>query len=484
MVKSSPYLRRFAALSLLLTLAGLCGCEKTETSSQAPASPSASATPPAQKPVIPNSFDEVTAQLDPGGDFYLYLSTEQWLGKLSQGIDSLHDLILSGSAGQSAQDRDEEEKGFALAKDVVQKSGLEEITGLGVSSFNISPGLYRNKIFLHHYADKGSGILWSIYGKAPHPLAGLDLLPVDTGFAGFGDFDLAQLINFLRQEADQSGIPEMKQAVAQWQTQFSGVSGLQLDDVLGSLNGAMGMVLTLDASDTVSIPVGSQAETIPTPRLAILIAVKNDLVFKRVDAMLAGTPGVSKVDEPELRMRTMPLPIIPGVDLRPSVAQWNGYLVVASDDKIIRDIIAVQKGGPGFKSTLEYAALSAGLPQQGNSIGVCTERCADTIRKFQSQMLASQPGASAAQAAFIDRFQNTGHAMYVGSLLPTGWLSVGQGSQGSSQLIAPMLIAPAAIAASLAIPAYTGMHQRSFAPPNVPSPAVPPSPPATPGTTP
>ena len=60
----------------------------------------------------------------------------------------------------------------------------------------------------------------------------------------------------------------------------------------------------------------------------------------------------------------------------------------------------------------------------------------------------------------------------------------GQAISDPTKLIAPMLIAPAAIAASLAIPAYTGMHQRSFAPPNVPSPAVPPSPPATPGTTP
>ena len=462
-----PSRRKCAALAAGLTLLALGGCEKTETSTQSPppAGPAASSAP---KPATPNSFDEVTAQLDPGGDFYLYLSTAQWLGKLSHGIDTMHDVLLSGSATESAQDRDQAEKGFALAKDIVQKSGLEEITGLGASSFNFAPGLYRNKIFVHHYADKGSGIIWSLYGKAPGPLTGLDLLPADTGVAVFGDFDLAQLINFLRQEADQSGLPELKQAVSQWQTQFSGVSGLQLDDVLQSLNGSLGMVLTLDATSTVSIPIANQAQTIPTPRLALLIAVKNDIIFKQVDKMLGGTPGLVKVDEPDLRMRTMPLPIIPSLNLRPTVAQWNGFLVIASDDQLIRDMIAVRKGGPGYKSTAEYATLSAGLPDQGNSFGVVSQSFADTVHKFQQQMYANQPGVSPAQTALLQRFfsggyQTTGHIMGVGAVLPNGWLSVSQGSQGSSQLLAPMLIVPAAIAASVALPAFSGVQQKALA---------------------
>jgi hypothetical protein len=218
-----PSLRKCAALATALTLLGLGGCEKTEPPTQ---STSANAAAPASKPATPNSFDDVTAQLDAGGDLYLYLSTAQWLGKISNGIDTLHDAMLSGSATGSVQDRDQAEKGFALAKDVIQKSGIEEITGVGASSFNFAPGLYRNKFFAHHSADQGSGLIWSLYGKAPGPLTGLDFLPADTGVAGFGNFDLAQLLNFLRQEINQSGIPELKQALAQGETQFSGVSGL------------------------------------------------------------------------------------------------------------------------------------------------------------------------------------------------------------------------------------------------------------------
>jgi hypothetical protein len=454
-----PPLRKLAALAIILVLPGLSACQKSDESSTTPppvntsAAPAAAAAP---SPVTPNSFTDVTAQLDPGGDFYLYLSTAQWLSKLSHGVDVLHTYIVNNAHGQTPDQMAKTDKAFAAAKDMVQKSGLQEITGVGASSFNYAPGLYRNKVFLHHYADQGSGLIWSLYGKTPHPLTGIDMLPVDTSAAAFGDFDLAQFINFLRTEASQSGIPEFKQAVDQWQTQFAGISGLQLDDVLNSLNGSMGMVLTLDASNVVSIPVAQQVQTIPAPRLAILIAVKNDLVFKQVDKMLTGNPGVLKVEEPGLSMRTMPIPfILPSLNLRPSVAQWNGFLVIASDDTIIRNIVAAQKGGPGFKSTHEYAKLSAGLPDQGNSFAVITQQFADTVQNFRKQLYANQAGGVAdAQAVqrILSRYEHTGQAMTVGALLPNGWLSVSQGSQGSSQLLAPMMIAPAAIMAGVVAP--------------------------------
>ena len=218
--------------------------------------------------------------------------------------------------------------------------------------------------------------------------------------------------------------------------------------------------------------------------------------------MIGGFPNVIKADEPGLSMRTMPIPALPAFNLRPTVAQWNGYLVIASDDKLVRDMIAVQKGAPGFKSTAEYATLSASLPEQGNSFGVSTLRFADTLSKFQSRMYANQAHASAAQAAFlqeVSKLQNPGHAFGVRVCLPNGMLCVAQSSKGSSQLLAPLVILPAAIGASVAIPAFTAHQHRAVAPnfapqaspyvspsgPPTASPSgTPPSPPTSPGTPP
>jgi hypothetical protein len=491
-----PTPRKCAALAIALALTGLAACQQSNNPASAPAAEAtpAAAAAAAPSPITPNSFTEVTAQLDTGGELYLYLSTEQWLTKLSHGVDVLHDVTTQNEQNASPDQIATADKAFALGKDIIHKSGLEEISGVGVSSFNYAPGLYRNKIFFHHYPANGNGLIWSLYGKTPHPLTAMNLLPADTAAAGFGDWDLPQLINFLRTEADQSGIPEFKQAVDQWQTQFAGVSGLQLDDVLNSLNGSVGMILTLDATNVVSIPVGQQPQTIPAPRLAFLIAVKNDLIFKQVDKMLTGNPGVVKTEEPGLSMRTMPLPfILPTLNLRPSFAQWNGYFVIASDDTVIRNIIAADKGGPGFKSTAAYAKYSAGLPDQGNAFSVITQQFADTMQKFYTQLYAAQvqvnPTAGPKMQQFLNRYQHTGPLMAVGTVLPNGWLSVSQGRQGSSQLIAPVIIAPAAVLAGVAVPLYNQrVHpsQPSFAPPPTSSApgAMNPSPNPNPGTSP
>jgi hypothetical protein len=161
----------------------------------------------------------------------------------------------------------------------------------------------------------------------------------------------------------------------------------------------------------------------------------------------------------------MPIPKYPALNLRPTVAQWNGYLVIASDDRLVRDMAAVQKGAPGYKSTPEYATLSAGLPQQGNSFAVITQRFADTYGKIRSELTANQPGIAPARAAFVQRllsrYQKTYQTFGVGICLPNGRLCVSQGSGGSSQLLTPLVIVPAALAAT-AIPAFSGAREKAL----------------------
>jgi len=64
---------------LLLIVANGCG-KKEETKSSTPPQPTQ---PAAVVSAEKTSFNEVTAQLDPGGSLYAYLSTSQWLEGLS-----------------------------------------------------------------------------------------------------------------------------------------------------------------------------------------------------------------------------------------------------------------------------------------------------------------------------------------------------------------------------------------------------------------
>jgi hypothetical protein len=418
----------------------------------------ATAQPPAASgPVRSTSFDAVTARLDKGGPFYLYLSTSQWLSDLSLKIIEWRDLALPPASTATAAERENINQCFALAAEFVKKSGVEQITGLGASSLEVEPGIYRNTFFVHH--DKGgeTGLLNTLYGTAPHPLTELDLLPADTAAAQFLDLDLAALLSGVRDTFAQSGYPAAKKAAADAQKQFAAFTGMSLDDFLHSLGGTSGMILTLDPAKPLQIPLGpGQTQTIPTPRLALLLGMKDERVFNRVQEMTGMFPMVQKVDEPGLRMLTAAFPVLGQITVRVTVASWNGFLILSSDDHLVRDIIAAQKTGQGFKASPAFAKLSQGFPTEGNGFGVATQTFVDAMRHFQTGMFEHQPNVTPGQTQLMQRMfaaQSTGPTYGVWSHVDDGWLSVSKAPQNVSKMVLPLVIIPAAVAAGIALPA-------------------------------
>ena len=137
-----------AKISLLAAAAVLlAGCNNKGSSPEtAPSSSAGRAITSAEK----NSFNEVTAKLDKGGNFYMYLSTEQALSKLSQAIITYSNVFTQLPIPQDAGGNIA--RVFEVINNVIKDSGVEHISGLGISSIAREPGLYYNKFILHHYA--------------------------------------------------------------------------------------------------------------------------------------------------------------------------------------------------------------------------------------------------------------------------------------------------------------------------------------------
>jgi hypothetical protein len=428
---------------------------------------------PTPAPAQPTSFDAVTARLDKGGPFYLYVSTAQWLSDLSLKIMEWRDLVLPSDSTANPAARENIKQGFALAAEFVKKSGVEQITGVGASSVEVEKGVYRNTVFVHH--DKGgeTGLLNTLCGTAPHPLTGLDLLPPDTAAANFSDVDLAGLLASVRDTLNQSGFPDAKKSVAEAQKRFAAFAGMSLDDFLRSLGGTTGLIMTLDPAKPLQIPLGpGQTQTIPTPRLALLLGVKNDRVFDRIQEMTVMFPTVEKVDEPGLRMLTAAFPVLGQVTVRFTVASWHNYLILSSDDHLVRDIIAAQETGHGFQATPAYAKLAQGLPTEGNGFSVTTQTFVDAMRHVQTGMFEHQPNMTPGQTQAIQRLfasQSAGPSYSVGSHLDDGWLTVAKGPQNLGKVVLlPLVIVPTAIAAGIAFPVYHSMHGRLKTAPSTP----------------
>lgn len=205
-----------------------------------------------------NSFKEVAAHLDAGGNFYLYLSTEQWLDGLSGKISDWRGVVLD-MPGMDTNARLKATLAFDLATSLVKHSGIEQISGVGISSIAREKGLYRTTSVLHHYPGNDSGYLWSAFGKKAHALDGLDLLPQNTAFATFSDLDLPLIWSAVEKEADGSGISEVSDGVKKAPEMFANATGLKLKDVLDSLGGEYGVVVTLNESNKLSLPLPGQS---------------------------------------------------------------------------------------------------------------------------------------------------------------------------------------------------------------------------------
>ena len=389
------------------------------------------------------SFDEVTSQLDPGGNFYMYLGTAQWLENLSAKIEQWKEAANS-APGVSDEERERINQGFGLLDHLVADSGIQDLSGVGASSIEIEQGLYRDKAVLHHYPDKGNGFLWHLAGKSPHRLDGLDLLPTDTALALFTDADVPLLWTVAQQEATNSGIPGAQERLQDLPAEFESKTGIKWDQFLNSLSGEFGLVLTLDASNNVTVPYPlSNPMTVPAPGLMLVVKVNDDTIFNRIDQALKDKPMATAVDKPGFKMRTISVPLPLPIQLRPSAASSVGYLFIASSDTLIERALAVKSGQePGLKSTDEFKRLSKNIPTEGNQFCYLSSLFGKTMVQIQKQAMPNA-GQQPAQAKWMQSvFQNHPAVVFsVGMNTPQGCVTVGN----SSQSYAAAAILPAAI---------------------------------------
>lgn len=414
-----------------------------------------------------NSFREVTSHLDAGGSVYVYLSTEQMLRGLSQSMDGWRDAILA-IPDLKGGDRDNVRLLFEVVSHLIRRSGVEGISGCGLSGIALEKGYYRTKTFLHHYPDQRSGYLWSLLGEKPHAFAPLDWMPENTAMCWLFDLNVVGLWEAVREQTE--GIPPAREALDQLAKAAEQVSGSPLPTLLGSLAGEHGFFLTLDDQTKVSLPMpNGQNLEFPQPRLGLLFKLRDDVLFqwfcKSIDEKIKPNMEVVSVEEPGLRMRTVSLPFPVPIELRPTLARIGDYLVVATTDSLPRQIADVQAGKQkSLRSTAEFARMARGLPTEGNSVGYVSQRFGEALQAFQAKAFeqAAQQGAPSALLQKLSGLQGPAAALSVSAQLPDGWFTVGHGNQEPARaMLLSGVVAPAAVVAGMALPALSKSREKA-----------------------
>lgn len=447
--------RLFATVSGIAAIAGLVllnGCGKSA------APPPAEFQSSSTKSAEPNSFNEVAAHLDAGGNLYLYLSTEEWLNGLSDKISKWRGLFES--APMNSDEHEDVMRAFDLVTRVVRDSGVEDISGFGLSSIAVEKGFYRIRAVLHHYQGKGSGFVWSIFGNSSHALNGLDMAPATTAFAMFSDLNVEQLWSVVQDETKHSGFPEAEQFLRQMPAQFKRATGLDWDKVIASLGGEFGVILTMDESKMVPIPLPTSEQVqIPEPGLLIVAKANDDVIFKRLEQLMSQS-GQQPIrsDQDGAQMRTIAVPPLLPIELRPTIALADGYLFIASNDSLVEEALAVKRGKKaGLKTTDEFKRLAKDIPSQGNQFTYVSQRFGQNLMKVQQQVMEMQAARQPGMAEFVKSFINPANAQYsfcVGANTDEGWMSVGNGNQNAAVMVAVVPVAVVGMLSAIAVPNF------------------------------
>jgi hypothetical protein len=308
--------------------------------------------------------------------------------------------------------------------------------------------------------------LWSIAGAAPHPLSELDWLPADTALAAFGDFDLAAVWNALKAETEHAQIPGTE-GFAKLEQMVQQATGKKLADLLSSLGGQQGIVVTLNPGKIIQLPIpNGEPIEMPEPALLISIKVKDDLLFDLIDNAIKKAPNIVRTEENGVRARSMIVPLGLPLTVKPTIARWGDYLFIASNDELLKAIVTTKAGKqPGLKQTDEFKRLAKDMPTEGNQFSFMSKQFGETIKQLQTTAIKSAAQADAGKEPMVELIQKlfqsgTPSARYlVASNTREGWYLIGRGNQEPANFA--LMPAKGAVLAALALPALTKNKEKA-----------------------
>jgi hypothetical protein len=410
-------------------------------------------------PVPKNSFYELTSHLDPGGNLFLYVSAEEWLNGLSGQVAQWRDLLQS-LPNVSSSDQQSITRAADVILDLIRNSGVEEISGFGMSAISYEKGLYRSKTMLHHDKGNDAGYLWSLFGKTPHAFDAIEFLPANAAVATFTDLDLQLLWSVLQKEMTNLGIPGGRESLDSIPSQFARTTGVELARALESLGGEYGLVISIDESKTMPAPVAGTPTRWPDTSAMLIVKVKDDLIFDLVDSSLKGYPDVIRRDRTGVRMRVVPLHSSTSPSLRPAVARSGSYLFIATNDALIEAALEARTTG-GLNGTGEFKHLGQGLPVQGNAFTFVSQRFGEMIGRLLSPAASSETKPDSERASILQSYFGAGTlgTLRVFSNTDEGWLTIGNTGQNPANTLFYAATALPLILATIAIPSVLRSRQ-------------------------
>lgn len=370
-------------------------------SEAATSSPMQAAAEPAER----SSFNQVAKHLDPGGNFYLYISMEQAMSNATTAMREFQETMLRSLENAADPQAAQQINAYGdLLIAAMEQSGAPAISGIGMSAFATAPGHYRNKAILHRYPSDSDGRLWQMLGNQPHDLDSLKLMPADTVLAQYGDLDLGMLWTWLNELSQNHNAPELQQRLAMIEQVLTSQQ-LPPDQLFDSLGGGMGIAITLSSTSTSTLPVSpDQPLAVPSPGAMIFLKTQNDLLYDHLIQTLQGM-GMPLIVEQvgDFRLSSMQMGNAMPIPLMPTLAAGPGYLMIASHADIVKSALAAYQNGDGLLENEHFTTVSQGIPATGNQWHYISPRLQSIVGDLKHSFLQANSSQDPQELAELEK---------------------------------------------------------------------------------
>ncbi len=332
---------------------------------------SADNTPKGPPAAVQTSFAEVMSRLDLNGHLYAYLSTEQALAKLDETLEGLISMAKTGAEAGGGNLMDNPflapiiEGVLGVVEPAYRQSGIGEISGVGMSSLAIEEDLWRSKMFVHHQPDKGTGLIWDVFGEQPHTMDVLSLAPDNTMALMHSDLDAKRVIDW---------------ADAMLKEMLNGESLManapdEVKNILDSFGNEVGFLMTLDEENKMTLPgfMFDQQDDIEMDGVAfaLLVRVKDNTLLEMINGVMGGglgAPQGTKVGSVTIHSIPLPIPLPIKMDLSPCYFQVGNYMVLSSAESLAKRMAEAHGGKGRLVDDADFKALAKGLNLKANGI--------------------------------------------------------------------------------------------------------------------
>lgn len=303
-------------------------------------------------------YNEIAAQLNPGGTSYLILNPQNVL----TGIERTGTQLYLQFLGMPEPPKDAEKiTGAALHAALGWRlSGIEDIQGYGESSVLISEAdeapLFRNRAFLMVRPDS-KGVLWALPGRENRPFAPLwKSLPADVDSAFEIDLAPGDACRILA--GSDKIAPYLKNA------QVTAFLGQTPEELLDGLSGAFTVA---------TIPAPGSDEALQKKHMMLSIPDRNGKLAGLIRKGATLLPGVKAEGD---RIEFIPLFGDKAPKARPVAILKDGRVTLYSSVAAEKAFTAPAKK---FTETDDFKRFSAGLPGEGIAFSYARENYAELL---------------------------------------------------------------------------------------------------------